>query len=98
MASFKFISLTLSLFVSYFGLNSAQTYKVSAFGGVGDGVHDDTQAVRSAVAAVQNHGYGHVIFDAGKTFLTGAFNLTSNTYLDIQGTILASTNNSLYGG
>lgn len=94
--AFAKICLAVSLLNSYFHPNLAQTYRVRSFGAVGDGVHDDTQAVRIAVAATQNHGYGHVIFDAGYTFLTGAFNLTSNTILDIQGTILASTNNANY--
>jgi hypothetical protein len=51
-------------------------------------------AVRAVLAAVTNNKGGRMLFDYGKTFLTGGFNVTNNAILDVQGTILASTNNS----
>ena len=47
--------------------------------------------MRAALAAATNNKGGRVLFDYGKTFLTGGFNVTNNTILDVQVTILAST-------
>ena len=43
---------------------------VKAFGAVGDGVHDDTQAVQLAIASFGNQG-GVVFFPEGKYLITG---------------------------
>jgi polygalacturonase len=61
------------------------------FGAVGDGKHDDTQALRSALQDCDE-----VQLPAGKVFLTGPLNLTSNQLLVVDGTLLASTNVSDY--
>uniref|UniRef100_A0A914BUG1 Pectate lyase superfamily protein domain-containing protein n=1 Tax=Acrobeloides nanus TaxID=290746 RepID=A0A914BUG1_9BILA len=74
----------------------AQDYNVINFGAVGDGNTDDTQAVRAAMAAANHSHGGRVIFDAGYTFLTGCFNISSNVILDVRGKILGSINASNY--
>ena len=43
------------------------------FAAVGDGKHDDTEAIRSALKQCDS-----VLLPAGKRFLTGPLNLTSN--------------------
>jgi len=64
-------------------------FDVRAFGAVGDGTHDDTAAVRAALAAAAANGASTVLFPAGLVFLTGAFNLSSDLVLEVQGTIRA---------
>ena len=56
------------------------------FAAVGDGKHDDTEAIRSALKQCDS-----VLLPAGKRFLTGPLNLTSNQALVVDGTLLAST-------
>jgi polygalacturonase len=63
-------------------------------GASGTGLVFDTTAVRAAVAECA--GGGTVLFSAGKTFLTGAFNVSSNTELRVDGTLLGSPNNTDY--
>ena len=60
-------------------------------GAVGDGVVSDTAAIRGALASCDE-----VLLPAGRTFLTGPLNLTSNQRLNVQGTLLASVNPSDY--
>jgi len=64
-------------------------FDVRSFGAVGDGTHDDTGAVRAALAAAAAAGPSTVLFPAGFTFLTGAFNLSSDLVLEVQGTVKA---------
>lgn len=71
-------------------------FDVRAYGAVGDGVTDDTGAVRKAAAALEGAGGGTLLFDAGYKFLTGAFNISSNTYMVVAGTILGQTDNTKY--
>jgi polygalacturonase len=74
----------------FFQLSLAQVYNVRDFNATGDGITDDTNAIRAALAAAENTMGGRVIFNSGYTFLTGAINVTSNVILDVRGTILAS--------
>ena len=74
----------------------AQEYNVLKYGAKGDGKASDTNAVRGALAAAAKSNGGRVVFDAGYTFLTGCFNVTSNVILDVRGTIMASINVSDY--
>ena len=69
---------------------------IASFGAVGDGKTDDTQAIRNALAKAANSSGGRVVFDAGHTFLTGPFDITSNVILDVQGKILGSSNTTEY--
>ena len=73
-----------------------QVYHVIDFNATGNGIADDTNAVRAAVAAAINSNGGRVVFDAGYNFLTGCFNISSNFILDIRGTILGSQNSDHY--
>lgn len=68
---------------------AAPVFNVETFGAVGDGHHDDTDAVRACLAAAAAAGPSTVLFPAGKTFLTGAFNLSSDLVVQIEGTVLA---------
>jgi polygalacturonase len=70
-------------------VQSAPIFNVMDFGAIGDGITDDTNSVRSALIAAVQAGPSTVLFPSGKIFLTGAFNLSSNLLVDIQGTILA---------
>jgi hypothetical protein len=67
-----------------------------AFGAVGNGRVYDTAAIRSAVDLCGASGGGTVLFRYGYTFLTGAFNVSSNTILQIDGTVLGSPNSTGY--
>uniref|UniRef100_A0A914DP51 Polygalacturonase n=1 Tax=Acrobeloides nanus TaxID=290746 RepID=A0A914DP51_9BILA len=64
----------------YIQLVRTQDYHVLNYGAVGDGKQDDTVAVRSTFSAAAN----------------GGFNVSSNIIIDIRGTILGSTNTTLY--
>jgi polygalacturonase len=61
------------------------------FGAVGDGVTRDTTAIRTALAQCDV-----VVLPAGRTFLSGPLNLTSNQVFVVDGTFLASTARSDY--
>lgn len=50
---------------------------------------DDTAAVRATLAAAEAAGGGTVLFPSQFLFLTGAFNLTSNVWVQVDGTLLA---------
>lgn len=76
-----------------FNVIFGQDYHVKDFNATGDGIADDTRAVRAAMAAAEHSNGGRVIFDDGLIFLTGAFNVTSNVILDVRGRILASQSN-----
>lgn len=71
------------------GAAAAPVFDVTQFGAVGDGKTDDTKAVRATFAAAASAGPSTVVFPSGKTFLTGAFNLSANLVLDVSGTVLA---------
>lgn len=66
------------------------------YGAIGDGVADDTIALRKSTAALELAGSGTLLLPAGYTFFSGPINLTSNTLFDIQGTFLASNNSADY--
>jgi polygalacturonase len=67
-----------------------------AHGAKGNGLVYDTDAVRAAVDECGSAGGGTVVFAAGMTFLTGSFNVSSNTELRVDGTILGSPNATGY--
>lgn len=63
----------------------------SQFGAKGDGVSDDTTAIRSALAACDE-----VVLPLGSSFLSGPVNLTSHQRLRVDGTFLASQDKNDY--
>ena len=68
-------------------------FNVVRYGAKGDGVTDNTNAVRKAAAHLKSAGGGTLLFPGGgAVYLTGAFNLSSNTRLEIQSgaTVLGS--------
>jgi polygalacturonase len=65
-------------------------------GAAGTGLVFDTAAVRAAAAECGAAGGGTLLISAGKTFLTGAFNLTDNMELRVDGTLLGSPNATGY--
>ena len=60
------------------------------FGGIGDGVHNDTVAMRTAVAACRAHGGCDLEINQGFIFLTGPVLLPSNSRIIVAGTLLAA--------
>jgi polygalacturonase len=48
------------------------------FGAVGDGVHDDTANIQSAIAAAQTAGGGVVWLPTGQYKTTATLNVTAN--------------------
>lgn len=77
-------------------VSSALVCDPLTMGAVGSGKVYDTAAIRAAVNACGAAGGGTVIFRAGYTFLTGAFNVSNNTFVQVDGTILGSPNSTGY--
>ena len=73
------------------------TVTISDFGGVGDGVTDNSEAFAKALKHLKKQGGGHLIVSDG-TWLTGPIKLISNFDLHLAdgATILFSTNKELY--
>ena len=71
-------------------------YDVTKYGAKGDGKAYDTDAVRQATAALAAAGGGSLLFPAPGTYLTGAFNVSSHTHVEIEAgaTVLGSTRGS----
>jgi polygalacturonase len=67
-----------------------------AHGAAGTGLVYDTAALRAAAAQCGAAGGGTLLLAAGRTFLTGHFNLSSNTELRVEGTLLGSPNATDY--
>ena len=77
-------------------LHSVQAWQAcdvtaAEFGAVGDGVTKDTSSIRAALVACDE-----VRLPAGRTFLSGPLNLTSNQVFAVDGTLLASTDKEDY--
>ena len=67
------------------GAGASDVFDVTAYGAVGDGKTYDTVAIRKAAAALlAGERGGTLLFPAGKTYLTGDFNLSSNTHVEIE--------------
>eukprot|EP00039_Didymoeca_costata_P001511 m.53034 g.53034 ORF g.53034 m.53034 type:complete len:429 (+) comp10836_c1_seq2:109-1395(+) len=71
----------------------ASVFNVKEFGAKGDGETYDTAPIRTACIALHRAGGGTLLFPAPGTYLTGAFNISSNTVVYVaQGAkILGST-------
>lgn len=71
----------------------AKDYNVLDFGAVGDGVTDDTQAIRAAVGQCSELG-GRVVLDGGRIYRCGAVQIKDNVSLYIaKGTTLKASDN-----
>ncbi len=71
----------------------AKDYNVLDFGAVGDGVTDDTQAIRAAVGKCSELG-GRVVLDGGRIYRCGAVQIKDNVSLYIaKGTTLKASDN-----
>lgn len=91
------MKLFLFCYFIILSLVDSKIYNVRDYGAIGDGVTDDTEAIRATLAAAQAISKGgNVIFDRGYKFLTGCFNVTDNIILEVQGTILGSVDPSKY--
>ena len=73
--------------------NAWSVVSIADFGAVGDNKTDNTHAFRSAIAAVA--GGGEVTVPEG-VFQTAPFNLTSNTVLNVEGTVRAVENQTAF--
>jgi polygalacturonase len=74
-------------------VGATRVFDVTKYGAKGDGVSYDTAAVRGATTALKAAGGGTLLFPAPGTFLTGAFNISSNIMVEIElgATVLGST-------
>lgn len=70
--------------------DAAGVFSVRDYGAAGDGVTNDSAAVRAAIAAVTAAGGGTLLLPAPYVFRCGAITLTSHTVMAIEGTFLAS--------
>ena len=70
---------------------------ITAYGAVGDGATDCTQAFKAAIADLTRHGGGRVVVPPGR-YLTGAIHLESRIELHVQkdATIVFSTDPKAY--
>lgn len=73
---------------------SPGVFNVLDYGAVGDGVTNDSAAIRAAIRAVTAAGGGTLLLPAAHTFLCGAINLTDNTVMQLEGTFLASNSSA----
>ena len=75
---------------------SAGVFDVRAYGAVGDGRTVDSVAIRKAFTACALAGGGTVLFPAHHRYLTGPFNISSDTTVILEGnaTILGNPDKS----
>eukprot|EP00937_MAST-01D_sp_MAST-1D-sp2_P001843 g1843.t1 len=68
------------------GMSTApRIFDIEAFGAIGDGRTNSTAAVRLAARALADAGGGVLLVPAGRNFVTGSFNLSSNAELRLEG-------------
>ena len=79
---------------SAWGCTDQPTFNPMDFGAVGDGLHDDTEAVQACIRAAR----GRVVFPAGKTFLVGPLELKAGIdyHLEASSRLLANPDESIY--
>eukprot|EP01052_Picozoa_sp_SAG31_P032790 SAG31_NODE_3632_length_4047_cov_1.708207_3_plen_90_part_00 len=68
------------------GMADGKVFNVVApeFGAVGDGVHNDTAAIRKALAAAAAAGGGIVLLPAPHTFLSGSLHMQNHTVFRVE--------------
>ena len=77
----------LTTVISLWALCNAKTVSVTDFGAIGDGKSMNTKAFRAASSSLT--GGGTLVVPTG-SFVTGPFNLTSGTTLEVHGTVLGA--------
>jgi polygalacturonase len=75
-----------------------RNFPVSAYGAIGDGQHDDTSAIQSAIYACAAAGGGTVLLASG-TYVSGPLYLKSNVNFDVQpqAVLQASSDHTEFG-
>lgn len=69
-------------------------YNVDNYGALGDGIHNDTAAIQSAIDDCHKNGGGRVILNGGKTYRSGTLILPSYTELHLEtGAVLKGSDN-----
>ena len=90
------ILLIPTFFISVVATNNNNIFNPLNYGAKGDGVHDDTIPIRQALVDLEKNQGGILLFESSYVFLTGPFNLSSNTIVDIQGIVRASNDSTVY--
>jgi len=69
-------------------------FSILDFGASGDGLSLDTEALQAAIDEAASRGGGRVVIPAGRTYLTGSFEVKPNVelHLELGATLLASAN------
>ena len=57
-------------------------YNIKDYGAVGDGVHDDSDALQNALDAIEANGGGKLFIPEGDYFTRGAFDMPGNTTIE----------------
>lgn len=76
----------------------ASDYNVNDFGAVGDGLTDDAPAIQRAIDSCSAAGGGSVIFESGRTYMSGPVHLRSDVDLHLKpnSVLLANPDESVY--
>lgn len=80
--------ITGSLLIAYVAASANKVFSVVSFGAVGDGVTNNTAAVRAAAAAAGASGNPSVLLIPAGNFVTGSFCLPSHTELRVHGRLI----------
>lgn len=96
----KLTRLLFSLFPLFaFSVAAVATdYNVNDLGAVGDGLTDDAPAIQRAIDSCSAAGGGSVIFESGKTYMSGPIHLKSDVDLHLKpnAVLLANPDESVY--
>lgn len=77
---------------------NARDFKVADYGALGDGLSDDAMAIQSAINDCSDAGGGRVLFESGKTYLSGPLHFRSNVniHLEPNSLLIANPDESIY--